>query len=280
MRLSQRFLPALLTAGVLAGCKGEMTPPVISITALVTSVTVDGEPANVTLERGALPTETPAPVIEVEVPVSTINGGSFPITVTSVDAFSEVIASIPGVPDYFRITLSSPKTSADLVVTLDPGTPGGQLELIVAAGPGGPEVGPYVTRSIGVTRVGSGDVQVSVSWNSEADVDLHVVDPFGEEIYWGARSAESNGELDLDSNAACGSDQPRNENVVWPRGQGPTGTYTVRLDHWSNCGALQTDYVVTVWVKGREPQVFAGTFTGEGDNGGAGDGIEITTFTR
>jgi uncharacterized protein YfaP (DUF2135 family) len=131
-----------------------------------------------------------------------------------------------------------------------------------------------------VTRVGTGDVQVSVSWNSPADVDLHVVDPFTEEIYWESRTAESNGELDLDSNAACRSDRTRNEHVVWPAGKAPTGTYAVRLDQWSACGAASTDYVVTVWVKGREAQVFTGTFTGEGSNGGAGAGTDITTFTR
>ena len=29
----------------------------------------------------------------------------------------------------------------------------------------------------------TGDVQVSVAWNTPSDVDLHVVDPFGEEIF-------------------------------------------------------------------------------------------------
>lgn len=280
MRPFLRFVPAVLVAASVASCRGDMTLSQISIAAIVSSVTVDGEPADVVLERGDLPTETAAPVIEAQLPVAAINGGSFPIDVSSTEPFSQVIASIPGVPDYFRITLASPRTSASIVVTLDPGTRGGPLEVVIAAGNSPTEVGPYVSRSISVTRVGSGDVQVSVSWNSAADLDLHVLDPFGEEVYWGARTSESNGELDLDSNAACGTDQPRNENIVWPRGQAPAGTYVVRLDHWSNCDAVQTDYVVTVWVKGQDAKVFSGTFIGEGDNGGEGSGTEITTFTK
>jgi len=154
------------------------------------------------------------------------------------------------------------------------------MELSVAGGASATGFGPQVTRTLTVTRVGSGDVQVSVAWNTAADVDLHVVDPAGEEIYWGSRTSASGGELDLDSNAGCGGDQPRNENTVWPVNRAPTGTYVVRLDYWDACGAELTDYVVTVWVKGHDAQVFTGTLTGDGDNGGAGAGIAITTFTK
>ncbi len=154
------------------------------------------------------------------------------------------------------------------------------MELSIAGGVSATQFGPHVTRTLRVTRVGSGDVQVSVAWNTAADVDLHVVDPAGEEIYWGSRASASGGELDLDSNAGCGTDQPRNENTVWPVNGAPTGTYVVRLDYWDACGAEATDYVVTVWVKGREAQVYSGTFTGPGEHGAAGAGIDITSFSR
>jgi hypothetical protein len=280
MHAVKRIVPALLVAASLGACGGELTLPEISISALVSSVTVDGEPANVAIERGAPPAETAAPVIDATLPAAAINGGSFEIAVSSVEQFSEIVVGMPNVPDYFRVTLTSPRTSAKIVVTLDPGTPGGPLEMFVAGGKNPTEYGPYVTRLLSVMRVGSGDVQVSVAWNTTADLDLHVVDPSGEEVYWGAREAASGGELDLDSNAACGTDQPRNENTVWPVGGAPTGTYTVRLDHWDACDAERTDYVVTIWVKGRDAQVFSGSFTGPGEHGGAGDGIEIATFTR
>ena len=71
----------------------------------------------------------------------------------------------------------------------------------------------------------------------------------------------------------------RNENITWPEGQAHAGTYPVRDDYWDNCEATETNYVVTVRVKGREPQTFNGTFTGEGDQGGLGAGETITTFT-
>jgi hypothetical protein len=110
-------------------------------------------------------------------------------------------------------------------------------------------------------------------------VDLHVVDPSGEEIYYGSPTSASGGQLDLDSNAECQSDGPRNENITWPSGASPSGTYRVLVDYWDSCGAPSTDYGVTVNVRGQAPQTFTGTFTGEGDQGGAGAGLAITTFT-
>jgi hypothetical protein len=278
MRTSQ--WTTLLALAGLAACSGDLEPPQISVAGVLNSVTVDGEPADVTLERGTPPPENAAPVIDATVPVAAINGGSFTVSVTSVDQFSEVVIGMPGTPDYYRIALSSPRTAATVVVTLDPGTPGGPMELYVAGGASPTAFGPYVSRTLSVTRVGSGDVQVSVAWSSAADVDLHVIDPAGEEIFWGSRESASGGELDLDSNAACGSDQPRNENTVWPRNGAPTGTFIVRLDYWDPCDAAQTDYVVTIWVRGQEAQVFSGSFTGAGDQGGEGAGIDIATFTR
>jgi hypothetical protein len=270
----------VLVATGLGACGSDVQQPEISIAAIVSSVTLDGDGTPAVLERTSLPAEGAAPVLTVSSPAAAINGGSFLMRVSSADPFSEVVLGLQAAPDYFRLTLPSPATSVDLLVTLDPGAPEGSLGLYVVGGTSPTEYGPVIARSLSVLRVGSGDVQVSVAWNSAADVDLHVVDPSGEEIYYGSRASESGGELDLDSNAACASDQPRNENTVWPTGEAPLGTYTVRLDYWDSCDALQTDYVVTVWVKGQEPKVFSGTFTGTGEQGGEGSGIDITTFTR
>jgi hypothetical protein len=280
MRRVHRLTAAALLAVGLGACTGEVQLPQISIAGIVTSVTLDGDGIPAVLSSTTLPAEGAAPALTVSTPAAAINGGSFMISVSSADPFSELVLGMQSAPDYYRVVLPAPATSADLLVTLDPGARAGSLALYVTAGSSPTQYGPVVPQTLSVLRVGSGDVQVSVAWNSAADVDLHVVDPAGEEIYYGARTSASGGELDLDSNAACGSDQPRNENTVWPAGEAPTGTYVVRLDYWDSCDAPQTDYVVTVWVKGQEPKVFSGSFTGPGEHGGLGSGIEITTFAR
>jgi uncharacterized protein YfaP (DUF2135 family) len=117
-------------------------------------------------------------------------------------------------------------------------------------------IGKYTAQTVKIIYVGNGDVQVSVSWSDTSDVDLHVVDPALEEIYFGHLTSASGGKLDLDSNAACTQDEPSfphksNENIVWPAGQAPHGTFTVRLAYWSACNvSAPTEYVVTVATKG------------------------------
>jgi Fibronectin type III domain len=124
----------------------------------------------------------------------------------------------------------------------------------------------------------AGDVQVSVSWDAPSDVDLHVVEPNGTDIYYGNPSSATGGQLDVDSNAACSIDGRQIENVRWA-GQAPSGTFTVRVDYWDSCGVPLTNYLVTV-RNGPSTQVFRGAFTGEGDFGGAGSGRLITTFVH
>jgi uncharacterized protein YfaP (DUF2135 family) len=120
---------------------------------------------------------------------------------------------------------------------------------------------------------------VSLGWDADSDVDLHVVEPGGEEIYFGHKTSASGGTLDLDSNAACNIDHKNNENIYWPTGSPPRGEYVVRVDNWSACDQSPIHYVVTVNVKGQDPQMFVGTFTDAGDGGGQGSGVEVLRFT-
>jgi uncharacterized protein YfaP (DUF2135 family) len=134
---------------------------------------------------------------------------------------------------------------------------------------------------ISVTHVLTGDIQVSVSWDVDNDIDLHVVDPNGFELYWDQDVSPEGGLLDLDSNAACSQDGVDNENIVWPKGKAIPGTYIVRVDNFDNCLGAAVNYVVTVQKGDRPPQTFTGSFAAgdPGDAGGAGDGTLITTFT-
>jgi hypothetical protein len=114
-------------------------------------------------------------------------------------------------------------------------------------------------------ELGTGDVQITLRWNSRADLDLHVVEPDGTEIYWDSKGPTATGGLlDVDANALCGDD-PAIENVYWPEGQAPTGTYTVNVVGYSftddadssDCGS--GDYTLTIRVAGQDAQVINGT---------------------
>src|SRR4051794_6104567 len=76
-------------------------------------------------------------------------------------------------------------------------------------------------------RPKTGDIALRLHWLRDDDLDLHVVEPGGVEISFMQRKAESGGELDVDCNSApdriC--KQPV-ENVYWPVGRAPEGSYT------------------------------------------------------
>lgn len=97
----------------------------------------------------------------------------------------------------------------------------------------------------------TGDVQIALKWENYNDLDLHVICPSGEHIYFGHRNSECGGELDVDMNVSPTSMQPV-ENIYWGEGQAPMGTYQVLVNHYKNHGQSgcqdPTSYQVAVKI--------------------------------
>ena len=110
--------------------------------------------------------------------------------------------------------------------------------------------------------LGSGDVQVTLRWfDINADLDLYVTDPYGTTISFNNMRSPSGGELDVDV-IPCNRQIERVENIFWPIGGAPRGTYVVGLHYHPSCRDLgPARYEITVKVIGREPQVFGGTIS-------------------
>ncbi len=99
--------------------------------------------------------------------------------------------------------------------------------------------------------LGTGDVQVTLRWNTPVDLDLHVIDPLGEEIYFSHPFSQSGGSLDVDANAGCENDAPV-ENVFWPTGGAPFGTYQVFVVLYQDCGYTGANaYTLTILADGQ-----------------------------
>lgn len=109
--------------------------------------------------------------------------------------------------------------------------------------------------------LGTGDVQITLRWRTLADLDLHVVDPHGEEIYFQHMEAQSGGTLDVDANYPCNERSLTPvENVFWPPGESPSGTYQVRVHYHPECGDVgPTAYEVIIRAAGQPVQRFTGT---------------------
>jgi hypothetical protein len=276
-------------AALAGACGDDSTSPneeQHTIADYVASVSVDSTPG--VIQTNAIPRPiTGGPAITTDGQGTIVNGGTTRVSVTSPTPFQNIFVagSLPISPlfvpvsNYFEIPLPTAVTSAELLITFPQALASNDFTLHISAADPQGRVGMPFDRSYHAIVVGAGDIQVTVAWDTDADVDLHVVDPEGTEIYWANRTSPSGGELDLDSNAACAGDNVRNENITWPLGTAPQGDYTVRVDYWANCDASLTNYTVVVHNQGVN-EIHYGTFSGSGDAGGIGSGDEITTFTR
>ena len=109
--------------------------------------------------------------------------------------------------------------------------------------------------------LGTGDIQVTLRWNDTNDLDLWVIDPNGEKIYYGNSISASHGQLDVDTNLGCGQNITSHgvENIFWPDGESPNGHYQVIVNLYQQCDPAKpsSDYSVVINQHGVET-----TYTG------------------
>jgi len=80
----------------------------------------------------------------------------------------------------------------------------------------------------------TGDVAISLAWETKHDLDLHVFCPHGTEINFRKKIALCcGGELDVDMNAQGSqySETPV-ENIFWAKGKAPSGKYKVVVQNY------------------------------------------------
>lgn len=110
------------------------------------------------------------------------------------------------------------------------------------------------STTIRAVDVGGGQFQVTLAWDTTADVDLHLTEPDGNKIYYAApNSAAGDGYLDRDDTDGFGP-----ENIYFEENI-PAGEYTVEVHMFSGLSdELPTDYTVTV-KQGGSVDTFTGT---------------------
>lgn len=76
-------------------------------------------------------------------------------------------------------------------------------------------------------------MRCSLHWFNYDDLDLHVTEPGGREIYYGSKTGYTGGTLDVDMNAGSGKTRDAVENIIWtdPSRLRP-GDYVVRVHNF------------------------------------------------
>jgi hypothetical protein len=136
-----------------------------------------------------------------------------------------------------------------------------------------------------------GALVVSLSWDTPSDLDLHVIDPSGVEIWarhpnsWAPTPGQpvdpnawkTGGLLDADSNAQCVIDGRDAENVVWSK-SAPAGHYVVRVDTPSLCDAASARWRVEVTLQGATVATAEGNSTAASTRGPHDRGAGVTAL--
>jgi hypothetical protein len=113
------------------------------------------------------------------------------------------------------------------------------------------------------------DIRASLLWNNRNDLDLHVVPPSGEEVYYGHKKSTCGGWLDVDMNIQGETTKPV-ENVRWAKGTAPKGRYRVMVQNYGFKEPVHTptDFRLEIEVGG-EVRHFDGTVSQQGETGPA-----------
>ncbi len=99
-----------------------------------------------------------------------------------------------------------------------------------------------------------GKLKVTLLWNYYADVDLHVIEPDGNEIYYSNQTnASTGGALDVD-NTRGGANSA--ENIYWENP--PKGEYKIFVEYFSINTLIPSfgPCYVVVAVEGQEPVTY------------------------
>jgi hypothetical protein len=123
---------------------------------------------------------------------------------------------------------------------------------------------PYITLALLFFSASAfcEDIRVTLSWGNRNDLDLHIVTPNDEEIYFHRPSDSAGGILEADMNVKDETTSPV-ESIFWEAA--PEGTYTVYIQNFAFHELSEDATKFKVELKeGGKTQYFEGVVSGEG----------------
>ena len=185
-------------------------------------------------------------------------GGANYITVSSEVRASKIIVANPSKAGYIEVTphqaaATDREIIYDFFMVVNQQQEGNSLNVVFAIVDENGDVSGYYAAMIEILNNGTGVLQVSLTFDTPKDVDLHLIEPNGYHIYYADRESNNGGELDVDSNAGCSIDNINNENIFYSEyAYVEPGTYTVYVDMFENCNEdYPTNFILTVFYEGQ-----------------------------
>lgn len=233
--------------------------------------------------RGDMPAAEDGPGVKTVTLSPIVNAGAAGRSCSGVvdPAATAVALAIEGDRGYWIVPAGIPDVTAqgfptfraDLAFSAALGA--GRRQFLARAVDGAGHFGAAFVRPLDVRTATppAGRLVIALSWETQADLDLHVVDPTGVEIW--KRNINSyepvpaatleapgtphpGGILDFDSNAQCIPDGRRAENVVYAE-KPPSGHYVARVDTSSLCREVSAHWRVEAFLEGVSVGAVQGT---------------------
>ena len=225
---------------------------------------------NATLVNDDMPSANSDQTIEVVMNQNAIPGGSSYVSIVSEVPARKILVGLKDQRGYYEVATGANRGNEYSFVMLidqnialpeDETTFTVQVAIVDENG----DISQIWEAPVSLKVVGTGALQVSLSFDNAKDVDLHLIEPeyldeYGEvtsfydrHIYYGNHWSANGGELDLDSNPGCYLDYVNNENITYNDSTAyvAPGTYKVYVDLFENCDPeVATNYVVTVFYGG------------------------------
>jgi len=166
--------------------------------------------------------------------------------------------ALPGAGRYYvtvmRLSAPDSETAGDFSLTL----------VLDGAADTTPATETTPAGSVGPSQVTlDAGIDVNIVWNSTADLDLEVRDPFGNSIYWDNPTAE-NAVFDQNVNANCVETTAENpsERILWSPGASPVGSYEIIVYYVQGCDNNDpANVTINVTVNGTALAPVSGTLT-------------------
>lgn len=96
-----------------------------------------------------------------------------------------------------------------------------------------------------------GELRTSLSWYNYDDLDIHVMEPGGREIFYGNKVSPSGGKLDVDMNAGGRNSRTPVENIIWPsKEKMKEGTYRLLVHNFSKRETIDQGFEVQIECNG------------------------------
>ena len=231
-----------------------------------------------TLVQALMPAATADEAVQAFMNDNIIPGGSSFVTLVSEVAARKILVGLKDEVGYYEFV---PQTSRDyeyefmVLINQNIELPDGSMTIQVAIMDEDGGISQVWETTVQMLEVGTGSLQVSLSFDNAKDVDLHLIEPeyldeygyeasfYSRHIYYGNRVSDNGGELDLDSNPSCSLDYVNNENITYNDSLAwvAPGTYKVYVDLYKNCDPeVATNYVVVVSYGGVVIASKAGVF--------------------